>query len=611
MRVMAIDTPSRLPDQRARVLPLWIMVGLLLLVFISRLPLLHGLEMDTDEVWSVWQTLGTAEDIVRWTPYDWMPTYFLSMGAWRTLVGLEPLALRLSTLFVFLIGTACVYRAARGDRWESFGLLAAVFYAALGYSVFTSVYTRGSGLTMAFLPILLWMALRYFRRPTVAMGIALGVGLAALFWLYLNAPFAIVMLGLFTLCLYPRRIWRWWLPGLVLAVLSAPVIVLRLDLALNRTGSTSSVVLPPLPEALAELYRTFFGQGAVIWAVLLGVATLASLLHLRDRQRRGWWLGLLLWAFAAPVAMYILNPWLGFFPAHYSWWIPLAIALWIAFGIAALPRPAVVLAGAVGVGLMFAPVDQSWYGIRMPPVSAGFRWLSERYQPGDVLIVDPACRCPEPDVWDYQRMVRFPSGLSETDAPAETRRVWYLATDGFQTQPLYADIQNGRLAGEFFGPWDYLLRLYEGPPDSAGIRFENGMIFHGADIVSNHGGQLESGIIVRHEGEPLHVRLWWSSDGIIDRDYSVGLYLMQDGQVVAQVDGPPAIRDAPSATSAWAPGTLGVEVRTLSVPYPAASGTLDLVLKVYHFSDGVPVSAGSATDADGLLPIHPVRIRAW
>ncbi len=28
-------------------------------------------EVTVDEVWSVWQGLGTPDQIVRWTPYDW------------------------------------------------------------------------------------------------------------------------------------------------------------------------------------------------------------------------------------------------------------------------------------------------------------------------------------------------------------------------------------------------------------------------------------------------------------------------------------------------------------------------------------------------------------
>src|SRR5262245_51487407 len=42
-----------------------------LVIVFSRLSRLPTLEMDNDEVWSVWQTSGTPLEIIAWTPFDW------------------------------------------------------------------------------------------------------------------------------------------------------------------------------------------------------------------------------------------------------------------------------------------------------------------------------------------------------------------------------------------------------------------------------------------------------------------------------------------------------------------------------------------------------------
>ena len=49
------------------------MTALLLVVAASRIPRLNGMEMNIDEVWSIWQTLGTPRQVLAWVPYDWPP----------------------------------------------------------------------------------------------------------------------------------------------------------------------------------------------------------------------------------------------------------------------------------------------------------------------------------------------------------------------------------------------------------------------------------------------------------------------------------------------------------------------------------------------------------
>ncbi len=88
-------------------------------------------------------------------------------------------------------------------------------------------------------------------------------------------------------------------------------------------------------------------------------------------------------------------------------------------------------------------------------------------------------------------------------------------------------------------------------------------------------------------GDALHVDLWWSAVAEMERDYSVGVYLMplDTDQVIAQHDGPPA----GAQTSAWTPGQHHFDRHTLTVPRDLAAGTYRVVLRVYWFQDGVPL----------------------
>jgi hypothetical protein len=89
-------------------------------------------------------------------------------------------------------------------------------------------------------------------------------------------------------------------------------------------------------------------------------------------------------------------------------------------------------------------------------------------------------------------------------------------------------------------------------------------------------------------GERLHVDLWWSAaEQAIDRDYSVGVYLMppDEDRVIAQHDGPPG--DTP--TSQWRRDPVYFDRHTLIVPDDLAPGTYRVAVGVYWFGDKLPL----------------------
>lgn len=582
-----------------------IMTVLLLLIAASRMPAWAVREMDMDEVWSVWQTFGSAADIIAWTPYDWTPAYYLSIGIWRELVGFTPFALRMSTLLIFLVGAAAAYQVGRRlGGTPTAGALTALIYAALGFVVFVSGYVRSRSVVVGLLPLAYWAMLAYFDRPTVRRGMMFGASLASLFYFYLTSPIAFIWMGIHTLIAHPRRLWRWLLPGFVAGGLALPELIEKLPIIVKRTEATVRIALPPMPEALVAFYGDFLGEGAPIWALLIALSAAAAV-RLDGAQRRAA-LSIMSGALGAPILLYFANPILGFFNVGYAWWIAFAIALWLGLALARLPRPLIAIAAVTALALMFVPVDHNQYAIPGAAIGMNFRWLRDRFMPGDVMVVDPNCRCPPAEVWDYYSRIYFPNGLPVVSPNTAARRVWYSASDGEQHAETQTQVTASRRAGAFIGTWDFLTRLYEQPPDLAGVLFENGMRFHGMDVIAAESPDdllLEAGWIVRREGERLRLHLWWSADTPPDPDHSVSVQLLDANErVIAQTDGAPPLD--------WQPGIIERETRALTLPLPLRSGIYRLMLVVYDWRDGWRIAAPE-TDANRMLYLREITVKSW
>src|SRR5258708_12697267 len=96
--------------------------------------------MGTDEIWAIWQTFGTPIQVIRWTPSDWTPVYFLILWGWQHLVGIQPQALHVLSLLVYLLGCAFTYRLMRRLAGDWAGLPVLAVFAALRSTI--SVHTN-------------------------------------------------------------------------------------------------------------------------------------------------------------------------------------------------------------------------------------------------------------------------------------------------------------------------------------------------------------------------------------------------------------------------------------------------------------------------------------
>jgi hypothetical protein len=582
------------------------LTGVLLLVAASRIVRLGGLEMNWDEVWSVWQTFGSPQDILRWTPFDWPPLYFLTLAGWKALVGFFPLVLRYLSASAFLIGSACTYRAVRRIWGERAAFLSVLIYGAMGLSIFLSLVVRGYAFLLALTPLALWLTVRYFDRPTVRRAVVLALCLGAMFYIHFIAAFVFVLLGIYTLLVYRRAVWRWWLPGVIGGALAAPELISRWATITNRTGYNATITLPPLPEALVRMFASYTGPYAPLWAVLF---LLAAVLLLFRRVRPST-LALLIWI-AGPLPIYLFHSRLGLFQdIRYLWWVLPGLALWMGVGLARLPRVAygVLSAGLVIVMFLPAALDQYQSDVyhHREPFEANFKLLRQHMQVGDVLLIDPNCiQCAPPEAWTYFMRLYFPNGLQFVTSPEGHRRIWYVSRDWMQDPATKKALLEKHVASTFFGPPTFLFRLYEGPPDEQGILFANGMRFHGAEI---DGLSSPEGITLL-EGQRLRLRLWWSVDRPVERDYSTSIQVPSEANPI-QLDGPPQVQDAPTATSQWTPGRYYIDERDVQLPYPMKPGHYTFFLTVYQWWDGTRIAA-PGMGKDLLLPIQSMTITSW
>jgi hypothetical protein len=597
--------------------PLALLVGILLVIFASRVARLPTLNMEKDEAWSTWITLGSVQQTLDWVGYDWPAGFFLQLHAWRALTGITPFGLRILIVLTMLVGAALVFRLGRRLFGLQAGLLAMLAFSAFGYTLFISTIVRGYMLNLALFVLALILAMRYFERPHWRRALWVALIFAAMIYVHTTAVFAIGMVGLVTLIAHPNlRTWvaRWILPGVITAVLCAPELINRLYVyGVKRDIVDRFFPYVPPGERLANHYLDYFGQQPALWAALFLIATLLVLERFRIQRRV---VVLVVWMLM-PVALMPVTANIDAFNPRHLAWVMVAFALWIGWGLAQLPRAAKIGVAVVLMLLMFdyIPLNERYETVPRIPFVTSFSTLRGEWRNGDAILRDLDCQgCPPIDAeeWDYFTRAYFPNGLTYIDAAqaellAAHPRVWYVAFKGNEDATILEAIGANRALSREFGEESFYWRLYEAPPDEAGILFENGMRFHGAEILNDANLSL-----VWREGDTVRLRLWWSADAPIELDYSVGAYSWSDesGGVMSQVDGPPMLLNGPPETSRWQPGALYIEERELKLPYPLATGTYDIRLAVYQWWDGVRIAA-PGTDGNTMIRLDSVWVKAW
>ena len=591
---------------------LFFLTAIVLLIAASRIVQITKLDMDYDDAWSIWQTFGSPAQIVAWTPFDWPPLYYLTLGAWKEVAGITPFVLRYFSILAFIVGLPCLYRVARRIGNERSAIISLLVYGALGYALYLSLFLRSYGLLLSLLSLALWLTVRYFDRPSWRRALLLALCLIVMFYLHYTSVLAFGLIGLYTLFAYPRRLWRWWLPVLMLSLAVVPHVLAKLSVFTGRTSFYRGITLAPIQDALLKLTKTFMGVPFPYFIILLIVATLLVIFRKRFQPPL---IALALWCLS-PIAVYLLQSKLGLFQdPRYMWWALIGLVLWIGLGLSRLPDRMLIVVALSLIGCLFLPQPLAQYQ-PVSPFGENFKLLRRDYREGDVILIDPRCGrdCGAIEAWDYFTRLYFPEGLTFVTNPAGHQRVWYISIDWLKDPATAQALEHGFIAGEYFGPPSFLFRLYSAPPNQEGIVFENGIRWHGVEL--DQPTTTPYGLVFR-DGATIHMRFWWSVDKPPPLDYSLSVLVFNQGVPVIQLDGPPQVLDAPQATSQWQPGHYYIEDRTITLPSPLPKGTYTFYLAMYYWQDqkrltvpGVQL-ANPVPGQGNLLPIQTINVQSW
>jgi len=607
---------------------LWLAVGLLMIIVFNRFLVVGDVVMDHDEVRSISRTIGTPLQIIEWQPRDWPPLYYLVLGAYRVTVGMHPLFLRIFSILWFALSLAGMYRLSLSiSSQQKAALLSMAAYASFGLIQFQSTHVRGYIMAMALFPLAFWLAIRLFEREKSRWSdvILLAVALAVLFYTTYSAVFAFLILGLYTLLTFPLiRIWRWLRVGLVAIVLALPMILslashILPTLAARETARAGGQTfeLEPYPQYQWQLLESYAGTALPLWIGLV-IIFLGIFIWKRSSIQRSTF-ALLVLSLLSPIFAGLVMPFFGLAAPHYSWWAVFPIALLAGNLLSDLPNYFWQIAAVIMIAFPFLPIPVDTFDLRygnqfLTPFESTFEWLQDHMNPGDVILVDSSCddiyeKCGTAEEWEYFQRVYFPDRrlniVRDIEETSDARRIWYLHIDGWHDEALEAQVAEGRMESIFVGPWDFLWQLYEAPPDPEGVLYQNGMRFHGFDVIDPAlGNGYTSGSVVRREGESVILRLWWSVDEVLEQDYSIstGIAPAMNQPALVQVDSAPqtialqAYGDVPPPeTSQWVPGEMYVEERVLELTADIDADLRDsplvIFMTVYQWWDGETISA--------------------
>jgi hypothetical protein len=477
--------------------------------------------------------------------------------------------------------------------------------------VFISIFLRAYVFVLTLVVVALWMAVRYFERPTRKRAIVLAVALAAPVYVHITGIFAVAMIGIFTLIVYFRRVKYWLLPGAITIGLLVPVALWlwnTLGTAASKLGERSNLFqyqafLEALFQDLIKIWRDLIGYEQVTWIAFMIVGGVMIVTGWRTWKQRQQTLALAVWILSPIALMFVAQLFFAFNIRHLAW-VSIGIALWLAWAFSSLSQRANLgIAVILAIG-MFGPVN-----INEPDhdhVTTLFKQLAHEARAGDVIVLDPNNAILNAEEWDYYMRVYFPEGMTFAAQPDNQRRVWYAFSKEKHDTGLEQAIQQRRTPRDTLASQrNFVMQLYEGPPNVEGVLFENGMRFHGIEFVEQRGPTL-----ARRPGEPIRVRLWWSIDRAQTLDYSVGIQVIGAAGMISQADSAPQTIDGPHETSRWITGRYYTDEREIVLPFSTFDRIPALYLTVYHFADQKRLSA-PGVNGDKLLPLGTINVQHW
>ena len=614
-------------ESKVKMIPLAL---LLLLLAAVRILSLQDVTPSFDEMNILYHLDGNLYEVYRWTPYDWPPLHFLSLSIWEDLVGRNPFALRIFSLLCFMVSAACFFQILKSRISSMAAYMGTLIFGRMVYVIFISYELRGYSLMFCMILLAWLVAGKMSRRMTrkYLFLFALFV-IAALFTSYISIfPIALVLIdsllmnrshikGIVNRQKRSMRPIYWLMMWVAILIAITPILIKVLPLAYHRVEYTLTLSQLPFVEAIDDWFSRIVGRVADVILLMLFVGILVLILQ---RRMTGFQATLFVWGVLCIPIFYFLNPYSNFFNVKYSSWITIGMAGFIAATLSTQQRWVSRAVLGVSCLIWIVPVQltvpRSFYW-EAHHLYRSFEWLSKEMHADDVILLAEDQECIlKADYWNHPFQLHLPQGLEFTDTAEGHRRVWFVTADGSPDSMHWETLRSDYIERHFVGPPACLFRLYEGPPDRKGILFDNGMRFHGAQLMIDH-EVIAPGVLPKlREGETFHIRFWWANDRVLKQDYSVGTFFLKafpsnQANVLFEKHGPPTPSNSsisPLETSQWQVGQWYYEDREFQVPYPFLRQMLDVRIAVYHWETPTERYNADGTDPFGLLPVMQIWV---
>jgi hypothetical protein len=625
----------------------WTAVALVLVAFALRTYRLDAVSLRGDESFTVLFSAQPLPDLlegIRNVEPNPPLYYFVLRGA-MDLFGEHDFTARYVSAFFGVLAVPLLYQLGRAlfrDRrlGRVAGLAAASLLAINPYQVWHSQdvrnYTLWPALSLASLYFLLWALRQGSRRLWIAYALT---ALLSLYTHYYDL-FVVLFENIFVFVFYwrDRTVMKRWIAvqgALALLYLPWPLFfssrpftyvdvtayvpgllgILRQGLSIFTLGET-------LPQTLVTFLLPVLAA-----LLILGLA----LAYVRDRRAFAF---LLLYVFIPSFCVFLLTRWRPLFRDRYLNVIAPGYYLVFALGLVALARVrrGLILAGIAALVLLL-PAGLSLANYYFDPAyakSADWRglaaYLEAHAEPEDVIVEnypDPTLayyyRGPaERVVLPHRRAVdqvgalpvnRKATGRTLQQLLAGHRRLWLIPYRSEWDPEGYVKDWLDRRARQIQEEQIDVFRVvaYERQPavtpviehplaSSVGDAF----LLMGYDVATEGDCRLQE---AAEEGSQLwvpeggscvvHLTLYWQDQALVDVDYTVFAHLLDpDGHIAEQRDGQP--QDGTFPTTAWFPGDVIADKRSLAFPPDAAPGEYVLEVGMYLLETAVRLPAYDA-----------------
>jgi mannosyltransferase len=626
---------------------LWIAVALALVAFALRIYRLDFVSLRGDESFTVLfaaQPLPELVEGIRNVEPN-PPLYYLVLRGAMGLFGEHDFSARFVSAFFGVLAIPLLYQLGRAlvrnrHLGQAAGLAAALLLAINPYQIWHSQdvrnYTLWPALSLASLYFLLQALRQNRRRLWIAYAFT---ALLSLYTHYYDV-FVVLFENIFVFLLYWRDravLKRWIAVQGALAVLYLPWPLLLSSRPFTYVDATAYV--PGLLGILRQGLSIFslgetLPQGLVT-LLLPALAVLAILglgfVYLRDRRAFAF---LVLYLLIPSFCVFVLTRWRPLFRDRYLNVIAPGYYLAFALGLVALTRVrrGQILAGIAGLALVL-PAGLSLANYYFDPAyakSADWRGLAaylEAHAGADDVIVEnypdptlayyyqgPAERVVLPDRSAVDRVGDLPVNRKATGTTlqrllAQHRRLWLIPYRSEWDPEGYVEGWLARRAHQIQEEEIDVFRVvaYERQPASVPVvehvvasPVGDAFVLMGYNVATEGDCRLEEGgaersrLLVPQGGScTVHLTLHWQDVALADADYTVFAHLLgPDGQIAGQRDGQP--QDGTFPTTAWFPGDVVADERSLAVPADATPGEYVLEVGMYLLETGVRLPAYDA-----------------